>query len=150
MVKVRVLSSATNPPRSSAMARRSAMSRSSGASCSARGVGGVIPWSASTVGYVEATREDTAEKNRLCPPVVFTGWSADLLHLARAGMTGMLARRAEADFVAWSEGARLNPAGGATSRGDDPELAKALAVLSASVGPAMRNFERTLGPALST
>jgi len=126
------------------------MSRSSGASCSARGVGGVIPWSASTVGYVEATREDTAEKNRLCPPVVFTGWSADLLHLARAGMTGMLARRAEADFVAWSEGARLNPAGGATSRGDDPELAKALAVLSASVGPAMRNFERTLGPALST
>jgi len=111
---------------------------------------GVIPWSASTVGYVEATREDTAEKNRLCPPVVFTGWSADLLHLARAGMTGMLARRAEADFVAWSEGARLNPAGGATSRGDDPELAKALAVLSASVGPAMRNFERTLGPALST
>jgi len=85
---------------------------------------GVIPWSASTVGYVEATREDTAEKNRLCPPVVFTGWSADLLHLARAGMTGMLARRAEADFVAWSEGARLNPAGGATSRGDDPELAK--------------------------
>ena len=39
--------------------------------------------------------------------------------------------------------------GGVASRGDDPELAKALAVLSASVGPAMQNFERTLGPAPS-
>ena len=53
---------------------------------------GVIPWSASVVGYIEATRDDTTEKNRLCPPVVFSGWSADLLELARAGMTGMLAR----------------------------------------------------------
>ena len=111
---------------------------------------GVIPWSASTVGYIEATRDDTSEKNRLCPPVVFSGWSADLLDLARAGMTGMLARGAEADFAAWSDRARLNPAGGVASRGDDPELAKALAVLSASVGPAMQNFERTLGPAPST
>ena len=111
---------------------------------------GVIPWSASIVGYIEATREDTADKNRLCPPVVFTGRSADLLHLVRAGLTGVLARRAEADFAAWSERARLNPAKGAASRRDDPELAKALAVLSASVGAAMRNFERTLGPARST
>ena len=105
---------------------------------------GIIPWSASTVGYIEATRDDILEKNRLCPPVVFSGWSADLLDLARAGMTGMLARGAEADFAAWSDRARLNPAGGAASRGDDPELAKAFAVLAASVGPAMQNFDRTL------
>jgi hypothetical protein len=107
---------------------------------------GVIPWSASTVGYVEATRDDTSEQNRLCPPVVFSGWSADLLDLARAGMTGLLARGAEADFAAWSEGVRLNPAGGAASRADDPELMEALGVLAASVGPAMENLERVLGP----
>jgi hypothetical protein len=103
---------------------------------------GVIPWSASTVGYIEATRDDTSEKNGLCPPVVFSGWSADLLDLAHVGMTGMLARGAEADFAAWSDRARLNPAGGAGSRGDDPEFAKAFAELSSSVGPAMQNFER--------
>jgi hypothetical protein len=108
---------------------------------------GVIPWSASIVGYIEATRDDTSEKNRLCPPVVFSGWTEGLLDLARAGMTGMLARGAEADFAAWSDRARLNPAGGVASRGDDPELVEAFAVLSASVGPAMQNFERTLGPA---
>ncbi len=110
---------------------------------------GVIPWSASTVGYIEATRDDASEKNRLCPPVVFSGRSADLLDLARAGMTGVLARGAEPDFAAWSDGVRLNPAGGTASRGDDPELAEALAELFANVGPAMENFERTLGPAPS-
>ena len=108
---------------------------------------GVIPWSASNVGYIEATRDDTSEKNRLCPPVVFSGWTADLLQLARSGMTGMLARGAEADPAGWSDGARLNPAGGAASRADDPGVAKALGVLSANIGPAMQNFERTLGPA---
>ena len=104
---------------------------------------GIIPWSASTVGYIEATRDDTSEKNRLCPPVVFSGWSADLLDLAHAGMTGMLARGAEAHVAAWSDRARLNPAGGVASHGNDPEMANALAVLAASLGPAMQNFERT-------
>jgi hypothetical protein len=111
---------------------------------------GVIPWSAATVGYIEATRDDASEKNRLCPPVVFSGRSQDLLHLARAGLTGTLARGAEADFAAWSDGARLNPAGGAASRDNDPELVQALMALSDSVGPAMQNFERRLGPFRTT
>ena len=29
---------------------------------------GLIPFNAALVGFVEATREDTAENNRLCPP----------------------------------------------------------------------------------
>jgi hypothetical protein len=111
---------------------------------------GVIPWSAATVGYIEATRDDTAEKNRLCPPVVFSGQSADLVRLARDGMTGLLARGAEPDFAAWSESARLNPAAGAASRGDEPEVANALALMADSIGPALQNFERILGPAPST
>ena len=36
-------------------------------------------------GPLPATRDDVDEKNRLCPPVVFTGWPDDLLSLARAG-----------------------------------------------------------------
>ena len=108
---------------------------------------GVIPWSAATVGYVEATRDDDAEKNRLCPPVVFTGWPADLLQLARAGLTGMLARGAEPDIAAWAEAARLNPAGGAAARAADPHVADAFTTLSSTIGPAMQNFERRLGPA---
>ena len=111
---------------------------------------GVIPWSAATVGYIEATRDDTAEKNRLCPPVVFSGRSADLLHLARDGLTGLLARGAEPDFAEWSEGARLNPAAGAASQGDDPQVMTALTLLFDNIGPAMENLERTLRSAPST
>jgi len=103
---------------------------------------GVIPWSAATVGFIEATRDDVDEKNRLCPPVVFTGWPDDLLTLARAGLTGMLARGAEPDFSAWAEAARLNPAGGAGARRTEPEVAAAFGLLSSRLGPAMENLAR--------
>jgi hypothetical protein len=103
---------------------------------------GVIPWSAATVGFIEATRDDVDEKNRLCPPVVFTGWPEDLLSLARAGLTGMLARGAEPDFPAWADAARLNPAGGAGARRTEPEVAAAFGKLSSSLGPAMENLAR--------
>ena len=32
---------------------------------------GIVPWSAATIGYVEATRDDDREKNRLCPVLTF-------------------------------------------------------------------------------
>jgi hypothetical protein len=107
---------------------------------------GVIPWSASIVGYVEATRDDDAEKNRLCPPVIFTGWPGDLLTLARAGIMGTRARGAEPDIAAWSDAARLNPAGGIGGRRDDPDIAAAFASIAANGEAVMRNFERILGP----
>jgi hypothetical protein len=110
---------------------------------------GVIPWSAATVGYIETLPLAVAEKNRLCPPVVFSGRTADLLDLAYAGMTGVLARGANAEFATWSDGVRLNPAGGAASRRDDAGVTEAFTLLAASVGPAMQNFERLLGPAPS-
>jgi hypothetical protein len=106
---------------------------------------GVIPWSASIVGYVEATRDDDAEKNRLCPPVIFTGSPADLLVLARAGIIGTRARSAEPDFAAWSDGARLNPAGGLANRRDDPDVIAAFATMAANGDAVMANFERVLG-----
>jgi hypothetical protein len=108
---------------------------------------GVIPWSASCVGYVEATRDDDTEKNRLCPPVIFTGWPADLLGIARAGLMGTLARGAEPDFAAWADGARLNPAGGTAQRADDPDIAEARASIASNMPIALANFERTLGVA---
>src|SRR5205085_1067310 len=33
---------------------------------------GIVPWSAATIGAVEARDDDDAAKNRLCPPVGFT------------------------------------------------------------------------------
>jgi hypothetical protein len=102
---------------------------------------GIVPWSAATIGIVEAFSDDDAYKNRLCPPVVFTGAAADLLGLAYAGMTGLLARGAEPELAAWAERSRLNPASGASDHLDDPRVPAAFASLGANIGAAMSNLK---------
>jgi hypothetical protein len=103
---------------------------------------GIVPWGAAITGLVEATRDDDAEKNRLCPPLVFTGAAADLLDLAHVGMRGLMARAAEPDIAAWTERSRLNPAGGAMDHLDDPAIGEAFALMGANVGPALANLEQ--------
>ena len=106
---------------------------------------GIVPWSAATIGVVEAKVEDDATRNRLCPPLAFTGAIADVLHLAAAGMTGMMERSSHPDVGAWNEGTRLNPAKGAAQHLDDPRAAAAFGVLAANVGPALANLRRRTG-----
>ena len=53
---------------------------------------GFAPWSAATIGFVEATGVNDEEKNRLCPSVVFSGDVADLARLAHSAMQGLVAR----------------------------------------------------------
>ena len=101
---------------------------------------GFIPWSAATVGAVEVTRDDIDEKNRLCPPVVFTGDIDDVLNLAYAGMTGQFARSADPDLGSWTDGCRLNPAAAAATRGDDPQVLDAYTSLATHLEDAMRNL----------
>jgi hypothetical protein len=107
---------------------------------------GIVPWSAATVGQVEATRDDEAEKNRLCPPLSFDGSVARMLHLAYLGMTGLGVRGAEPDLNAWTESCRLNPAAGAMSRFDEPDIASAFAVMVDQIGPAMNNLATLVVP----
>ncbi len=108
---------------------------------------GMVPWSAATVGFVEASSDDDVYKNRLCNPVVFTGASADLLELAYAGMTGLLARGAEPELAAWNEQSRLNSGRGASDHLDDPRIPAAFASLGANIGAAMTNLKsRTSEP----
>jgi hypothetical protein len=111
---------------------------------------GIVPWGAATIGVVEASRDDDADQNRLCPPVVFTGEASDLLHIARTGMTGVMARSAEPDLAGWNDRSRLNPARGAPDHVDDPRVAEAFTALAASIGPAMRNLEQRLGTPTSS
>jgi hypothetical protein len=104
-----------------------------------------VPYGAATVGAVEAARDDDADKNRLCPPLVFTGDVADLLPMVYAGMSGLMARGAESDLAAWNEACRLNPARGAAARVDDPRVPDAFASLGAHIGAALRNLADRVG-----
>jgi len=111
---------------------------------------GIVPWGAATVGVVEARSDDDAEKNRLCPPLVFTGDAADIPRLVHPGLTGLLARSADPDLSAWTETSRLNPASGAADHFDDPRVPAALASLAANIGTAMTNLERLTGAPAAT
>jgi hypothetical protein len=101
---------------------------------------GIAPWSAATVAAVEARRDDDATKNALCPPLSFTGNIADVLALAHAGMTGLVARMSEPDLAAWSEACRLNPARGAAEHLDDPRVTDAFGTMGANIGAALENL----------
>jgi hypothetical protein len=101
---------------------------------------GFIPWSAATVGAVEACRDDIDEKNRLCPPVIFTGDINDVLSLAYAGMSGIFARGAEPDLAAWTDNCRLNPASAAAAHIDDPQVVAAYTSIATDIGDAMVNL----------
>jgi hypothetical protein len=105
---------------------------------------GIVPWSAATIGLVEATRDDDREKNRLCPPVTFGHTVADMLGLAYAGMTGLLARGAEPDLAAWTEECRLNPAMGALARIGEPAIADAVTRMATTMESAMTNLATRL------
>jgi hypothetical protein len=103
---------------------------------------GIVPWSAATVAAVESGREDADVKNKLCPPVVFSGSIKDVLGLAYAGMSGLVARLREPDLMAWNQSCRLNPARGAMDHLDDPRVSNALASMMTNTGPALRNLKQ--------
>jgi hypothetical protein len=103
---------------------------------------GFVPWSAATVAAVEAGRNDVGVKNNLCPPVVFSGSIADVLGLAYAAMSGLVARFREPDLMAWNDGCRLNPARGAADHLDDTRVADAFASMMTNTGRALRNLKQ--------
>jgi hypothetical protein len=79
-------------------------------------------FNAALAGYVEATRDDDRERNRLCPP---NSLPDDPATWARMQVRGTLATRAfgaEPDIAAWAEGCALNPARVEAARRDEPAV----------------------------
>jgi hypothetical protein len=75
---------------------------------------------AALAGYVEATRDDDRERNRLCPPNTLPD---DLATWARMQVRGTIAARtygAEPDIAAWANACALNPARIESVQRNDP------------------------------
>jgi hypothetical protein len=88
-------------------------------------------FNAALAGFVEATRDDDQERNRLCPPNTLPD---NLTNWAEMQVRGTLATRtfgAEPDIAAWANGCALNPARIQPSQRDDPRVQAAGARLSA-------------------
>ena len=85
---------------------------------------------AALAGYVEATRDDDRESNRLCPPNTLPDNPSNW---ARMQVRGTIAARiygAEPDIAGWANDCALNPARIEPSQRDDPAVQAAAARLA--------------------
>jgi hypothetical protein len=85
---------------------------------------------AALAGFVEATRDDDRERNRLCPPNTLPDTPADWAQMQVRGTLAARAYGAEPDIAAWANGCALNPARIEPSRRDEPAVQTAAARLA--------------------
>ena len=101
-------------------------------------------FSAAVIGYVEATRRDDAEKNRLCPPSRFGNslqqWADMNVRGTRASMT----LGAEPDIAAWSNTVAINPARIPADHPGSDELDRVRERLAAATGPGLDALTRLM------
>ncbi|WP_193611490.1 NAD(P)-binding protein [Nocardioides lijunqiniae] len=90
---------------------------------------------AALAGYVEATRDDDADKNRLCPPSSFGNSLADWARMNVHGTRASAAFGAEPDIKAWADRVPLNPARIPPGHPGSPSLDDALERLQRHAGP---------------
>ena len=99
---------------------------------------------AALVGYVEATRDDDDEKNRLCPPTPYGNSLADWARMTVMGARASSSFGAEPDITAWADGVALNPVrtppGERSARLDD-----ALDRMRANMGPGVARLAELAG-----
>jgi hypothetical protein len=96
---------------------------------------------AALAGYVEATRDDDAEKNRLCGPSSFGNTLVDWARMNVLGMRSTASFGSEPDINEWSDRVALNPARVPPDHVPSPELDDALDRLATHVGPGVASLE---------
>lgn len=100
---------------------------------------------AAVTGYVEATRTDDAEKNRLCAPSSYGNTLQDWATMNVLGFHNAAAFNAEPDIRDWAHRVALNPARVPPGHPGSPALDNAQARIGASVGPALARLEQLAG-----
>lgn len=102
-------------------------------------------FAAALIGYVEATRDDDNDKNRVCPPSPLSDTPADWASMQVLGGRATLAFGAEPDIKAWSDRVALNPAAVPPEHAGDPDVAGATARLGAALDSGLAGLERLAG-----
>lgn len=95
---------------------------------------------AALAGYVEATRDDDRERNRICPantlPNNTTNWSEMVVR----GSKAVRAYMAEPDIARWANHCALNPSRIDPARSRDTDVASASARLAKVMEPGLRRM----------
>jgi hypothetical protein len=87
-------------------------------------------FNAALAGYVEATRDDDSERNRLCPPNTLPDNPANWAQMQVRGTLAARTYGAEPDIAAWANHCALNPARIEPSQRDEPAVRAAASRLA--------------------
>jgi hypothetical protein len=95
---------------------------------------------AALAGYVEATRDDDRERNRLCPPNTLPDDPATWTEMVIRGTIAARTYGAEPDIAAWANGCFLNPVRIEAARRDDPAVQAARARVANVTEPGLERM----------
>ncbi len=105
---------------------------------------GTITFSTALAAFVEATRDDDREKNRLCPPVGAPSRAVDWIEFMTSSYRNFAIRAAQPDIAEWMKGSRLNVTQGLEKQMGDPRMPSALARYTGNLEAALLNADRLL------
>ena len=100
---------------------------------------------AALIGFVEATRDDDRERNRLCPPNTLPNTLADWAEMQVRGMLATRSYGAESDIAAWANSTTLNPARMTPAQKDEPAVQAAITALGNVVEPGLARLTELAG-----
>ena len=100
---------------------------------------------AALAGYVEATRRDDAEKNRLCPPTPYGNTLTDWARMQVLGARAAASFGAEPDIKDWTSRVALNPARIPPDHPPTASLDDALERLAVHAGPGLTRLAELSG-----
>ena len=106
-------------------------------------------FNAALTGYVEATRDDDRERNRLCPPNVYPDTLASWARMQVRGIVVARTFGAEPDIAAWANGCALNPSRIEPSRRDAPGVLAAARRLADCAAPGLTRLAELAGEPIS-
>ncbi len=102
-------------------------------------------FNAALIGYVEATRADDRERNRLCPPNELPDTLATWARMQVLGARASRAFGAEPDIAEWANACALNPARIKPALKDDPAVLAAAARVADVVEPGLARLADLAG-----
>jgi hypothetical protein len=106
---------------------------------------GLLPFAAALIAFVEATRDDLAVQNRLCPPSRQPNLPLDWARGMLIGLGAAYLWSKEPDIADWLERSRLNMYRGLPQRADESRVQQAGARFAAQIRPALASLERLCG-----
>lgn len=107
-------------------------------------IGGFTTYNAALMGFIEATRDDDRERNRLCPPMPQITLALDWVAMMRGVLRTSALHAPEPDLGEWTDTSRLSLTSGLSQRMDNPQVAQALGRWAEHAEVALKNAEALL------